>query len=192
MDRTALYHSFLRDNIDELVDECPGDLADFMLDPRFSPSGHGFDCLVLAIKHTRNSEPYLQRWIDWIAEERFDSAGPRHYEPSYMYGYLQDLPDDASFRAVRDAAHAHIVHLLRSPEKVARAWHNLEGLLKTGYAAADEVVTAIKRSGLKKDQLGSDVLRYPLSALWALSRDPTGQSKEFEAAMRLVEQNRPE
>jgi hypothetical protein len=72
-----------------------------------------------------------------------------------------------------------------------QAWHNLEGLLNARYPAAEEVVTAISRSGLRGDQLGSDVLRYPLGALWELSRDPTGQSKEFEASMRLVEQNGP-
>jgi hypothetical protein len=162
-----------------------------MLDPRFPPSGTGLDCLVLAIRHTRNSEPYVQRWIDWITEERFDSAGPGHGSPHIMYGYLQDHRDDARFRAVQVAAHAHIVHLLRSPEKVAQTWHNLEGLLTNSYAAADEVVTAIGHSGLRGDQLGSDVLRYPLGALGELSRDPTGQSTEFKAAMRLVAQNRP-
>ena len=68
---TVYYEKFLRDNISELVEECPDDLADFMLDAQFSASSTGVDCLVLAIRHSSDFEPYVQRWIDWIAEGTF-------------------------------------------------------------------------------------------------------------------------
>jgi hypothetical protein len=147
------YYQFLRHNIDELVEECPEDLAEFMLDPRFPVSTLGLECLFLAIEHSRSSEPYIRRWIDWIAEERFDSPTPG--DATYtMYTLLRDHPDDARLRPVRVAAHNHIVHLLQSPGKLAQeALH--------------------------------------LNALWELSRDRTGQSKEFEDFWRLVALRRP-
>jgi hypothetical protein len=141
------YYQFLRHNMDALVDECPDDLAEFMLDRRFPVSHVGVHCLILAIKHSSNSEPYIQRWIDWIAEERFDSAtsGNATYT---MYTFLGDHLGDGRLRALRDAAHSHIVHLLQSPEKVTQARIHLNALVTARYAAADELVTAITNSGL--------------------------------------------
>ena len=147
------YHEFLRHNIDELVEECPEDLAEFMLDPRFPVSHFGLYCLFLAIQHSRNSEPYIRRWVDWIAEERFDSPTP--WNATYtMYNLLRDHPDDVRLRPVREAAHNHIVHLLQSPEKLTQA-------------------------------------ALHLNALWELSRDQTGKSKEFEDFWRLLALRRP-
>ena len=59
------------------------------------------------------------------------------------------------------------------------------------YAAADKVVTAIRRSGLRRDQLGSDVLRYALDALLKLVRDPTGRSEKFHDLLMFVLENEP-
>jgi len=179
------YYEFLMDNINELVDECPADLADFMLDPRFPVDLNGLHCLILAIEHSGSFERYAQRWIDWILEGRFDSFGPGHVEPGALYNSLQERRDNPRFGAVRAAAHIHFVHLLQSPEKVDQAGHHLRGLLIERYAASDELVTAITRSGLRKDQLESDVLRLHLDALWQLSRDPSG-SPDFEALRRVA------
>jgi hypothetical protein len=179
------YYQFLRHNIDALLDECPEDLADFMLDPRFPVSLNGLHCFILAIEHSRNPEPYIRRWIDWIAEERFDSATPGDATDA-MYAFLGSHRDDARLRAIRVAAHNHLVDLLRSPEKVTQARLHLNALVTEKYAAARELVTAITTSGLRRDQLESDDLRLLLDALWELSRDPTGQSKEFNALWRRV------
>jgi hypothetical protein len=186
-----VYYEFVRDNISELVEECPDDLADFMLDAQFSASSYGVDCLVLAIKHSSDFEPYVQRWIDWIAEGRFDSTGPGYGNTTVMYGYLDSYLDNARFTPVRVAAHAHLVHLLQPPQKTAEAWKNLLAILSKRYRAADEVVTAIRRSGLRRDQLGSDVLRYAFDGLLELVRDPTGQSKNFHDLLKFVRQNQP-
>jgi hypothetical protein len=183
---TVYYQKFLQDNISELVQECPDDLADFMLGAQFSASSTGVDCLVPAIQHSSDFEPYVQRWIDWIAEGRFDSAGPGYGNTTVMYRYLDRYLDNARFRAARVAAHAHLVHLLQSPEKVSQARLHLNALVMAPYAAADELVAAITNSGLRRDQLESAALRLPLDALWELSRDPTGQSKEFHALLRLI------
>jgi hypothetical protein len=188
---TAYYQRFLRDNIVELVEECPDDLADFMLDAQFSASSAGVDCLVLALEHSSDFEPYVQRWIDWIVEGRFDSAGPGNANTTVMYGYLGHYLDNPRFRAVRVAAHAHLVQLLQSPEKIAQAWRHLQAILSAPYAAADEVVTAIERSGLRRDQLGSDAFRYAWDGLLELSRDPTGRSKKFHDLLMFVLQNEP-
>jgi hypothetical protein len=114
------YYQFLWRNIDELADECPDDLAEFMLDPRFPLSHLGLFCLFLAIEHSTNSEPYIQRWLDWIAEERFDSPTPDNATYT-MYNLLRDHPDDARLRPVRVAAYNHLVHLVQSPEKLPQA-----------------------------------------------------------------------
>jgi len=188
---TAYYERFLRDNIAELAEKCPEDLADFMLDAQFSASSAGVDCLVLAIKHSSDFEPYVQRWIHWLTEGRFDSAGPGYGNTTVMYGYLGSNVDNARFRAVRVAAHAHLVHLLQSPQKVTQAWRNLQAILSARYAAADEVVTAIRHSGLRRDQFGSDVLRYALDGLLELVRDPTGQSDKFHNLLMFVLENGP-
>jgi hypothetical protein len=187
---TAFYLPFLRDNVAELVEECPDDLADFMLDAQFSASSPGLDCLVLAIEHSSDFEPYVQRWIDWIAEGRFDSTGPGDGNSAVMYGCLNKYLDNARFTPVRVAAHAHLVHLLQSPQTTAEAWDNLQGILSARYGAADEVVTAIRRSGLRRDQLGSDVLRYAFDGLLELVRDPTGKSEKFLDLLEFL-QNQP-
>jgi hypothetical protein len=188
---TVYYEKFLRDNIDELVEECPDDLADFMLDAQFSASSTGVDCLVLAIKHGSDFEPYVRRWIDWIAEGRFDSTGPGYGNTTVMYGYLNSYLDNARFTPVRVAAHAHLVHLLQSPRTTAEAWRNLQAILSERYGAADEVVMAIRHSGLRRDQLGSDVLRSAFDGLLELVRDPTGKSKKFRDLLMFVLQNQP-
>jgi hypothetical protein len=147
------YYQFLRHNIDALVVECPEDLAEFMLDPQFAVSHLGLHCLFLAIQHSRNFEPYVRRWIDWIDEERFDSPTPNNATYT-MYALLRDHPDDARLRPVRVAAHNHIVDLLQSPEKHIQAALHLD-------------------------------------ALWELSRDQTGKSKEFEDFWRFLALRRP-
>jgi hypothetical protein len=162
------YYEFLRHNIDALVDECPEDLADFLLDRRFPVSLLGLQCFILAIKHSRNPEPYIQRWIDWIAEERFDSETPGDATAT-MYAFLGSHRDDARLRAIRIAAHTHIVHLLQSPEKVTQARFHLDAVVTEKYGAALELVTAITSSGLRRDQFESDDLRVLLDALWELS-----------------------
>jgi hypothetical protein len=97
------------------------------------------------------------------------------------------------FTAVRVAAHAHLVHLLQSPQKTAEAWDNLQAILSARYGAADEVVTAIRHSGLLRDQLGSDVLRYAFDELLELVRGPEKQEiprlvdvRSAESAARRV------
>jgi hypothetical protein len=176
--RKRPYYSFLRNNIAELVEEHPDDLAGLHARPPILGERLGPDSLVLATKHSTDFEPYVQRGSTGSRWDAFTRPDRATENTTVMYGYLGRYLDNARLRAVRVAAHAHLVHLLQSPEKVAQAW-KFRAILSAPYAAADEVVTAIRRSGLRRDQLGSDVLRYALDGLWELARDPTGQSEKF-------------
>ncbi len=186
------YYQFLRDNIEQLVRECPEDLADVMLGPEFSARGSGLDSLVLAVEHSTDPEPYVRRWIDWIDEGRFDSAGPDHGNCQVMYSYLQDHRADPQFTAIRTAAHIHLVQLVKSPERVNEAWHNLRGMFEARYALAGEALAAIIRSGVQLDDLESGPLRYPVGAVRYLAADPTGgHSAQFGDWLTLVARHRP-
>jgi hypothetical protein len=186
------YYQFLRDNIGQLVRECPEELADVMLDPKFSAGGTGLDSLVLAIEYSADPEPYVRRWIDWIEEGRFDSAGPDHGNCQVMYSYLQDHPVDPQFAVIRTAAHIHLVQLVKSPEKVNEAWHNLRGMFEARYAFAGEALAAISRSGIQLDDLESGPLRYPVGAVRYLAADRTGgHSTQFGDWLTLLAQHGP-
>ena len=186
------YYQFLRDNIEQLVRECPEDLAEVMLGPTFSAGGTGVDCLVLVIEHSTDPEPYARRWIDWIEAGRFDSAGPDNGNSQVMYSYLQDHRADPRFTPIRTAAHLHLVQLVKSPEKVNEAWHNLRGMFEARYALADEALVAITRSGLQLDDLESGPLRYPLGAVRHLAADPTGgHSAQFGDWLALLNRHTP-
>jgi hypothetical protein len=194
---TAHYlHQFLQDNIDELVSNCPEDLADFIAAPQFSPHNGDLDCLVLVMERSRNVEPYVRRWIDWIAEGGFDGPEPSYGNATVMWGYLVTNWDDARFQPVRLAAVAHVVHLLQSQENLLGAWHQFQGILSEarsaeGSAIAEEVRTAIQRSGLRRDQIGSDALRSAIDALWELSRDPMERSGKFQDLFMFFLNNPP-
>jgi hypothetical protein len=84
-----------------------------------------------------------------------------------MNAFLGSHRDDARLRAIRVAAHTHIVHLLQLPEKVTQARFHLDAVVTEKYGAARELVTA--SSGLRRDQLESDDLHLLLDALWELS-----------------------
>ncbi|MCA1481397.1 hypothetical protein, partial [Bradyrhizobium sp. NBAIM08] len=99
------YRHFLRHNIEELVEQCPDDLAGFMLDPEFPVKWNGLECHLLAIRHNPRPGAYVQRWLEWIADGCFDSADDeRMCRTLYQ---LLSLCRDAPFAAVRGAVHAH-------------------------------------------------------------------------------------
>ena len=144
------------------------------------------------MEYSANPEPYVRRWIDWIEEGRFDSAGPDHGNCQVMYSYLQDHPVDPQFAVIRTAAHIHLVQLVKSPEKVNEAWHNLRGMFEARYAFAGEALAAITRSGIQLHDLESGPLRYPVGAVRHLAADRTGgHSTQFGDWLTLLAQHGP-
>lgn len=188
--RTMLYQTFLAKNIQHIVAECPGDLAEFLLDPRFGPQGLNLDCLVLAIEHSPEPARFVRHWTGWLADGRFDTATTERGSVGVMYSYLDVHWGEPRFTEVSAVAHQRLVTLLASQDTVSEAWRHLEGLLGCEYAGAREVVAALGRSGQQLTGAQRETLRYPLAALFALANGRE-QGRSYDYWFDLALQNRP-
>ena len=91
--------------------------------------------------------------------------------------YLGSHRDDAPFRTVRVAPSSTSFIYCCHRRSSHRHGNISKPFFRCGTHLADDVGTAIGRSGLRRDYLGSDVLRYAVDGLLELVRDPTGQAK---------------
>lgn len=187
---TAFYHTFLVANIAEVLAECPDKLADYLLDPQFGPEGYNVDCMVVAIQHSPDPEPFIRHWIKWLGDGLFDKPRPPRGATTIMYAALDDHAHDPRFATIADAAHVHVVRILGSSGNVGGTWWHLRGLLEQRYKRADEVVSTIRRSGVPIDETKRQVLQYQLRALVALA-DGSAGGKSYYDWMSLVSENGP-
>jgi hypothetical protein len=174
---TYFYYKVLSEDADEVFANCSEEITEYLTDPCFGPKGNrNLDCVVIAIEHSRDPLPFIKHWIDWLDAGLFDSE---NRTSGSIYYYLDLHPDDPKFRQIAQAAHAHIVELLSSPDRVVQTWWHLRGLLERKYAGANKVVAAVRRSGLQLDDTQQQILHYQLGTLVALAEGSAG-GKSFD------------
>ena len=168
------YYAFVRDNVEELLDQCPEALAAAVLAPGFASANYGVDTLALVIGHSRNPEPFVRSWITSITQGQFDTSSA-DYVRGILYAVLGREGAEPGIRPVREAAHAHVVRLLQSPATVAPASRHLSSMVKRRYPAAAEVLASHAGARLDREVMASEAIRVPLTALRAVAYKAHGR-----------------
>lgn len=176
----AHYHTFFHRHASVVLEACRDEMAAYVLIPDRGPLNCNVDTICAVIEKADDPEPFLQRWIDWINDGRFDGNRATGDETAeILYEVLTDARKDGATRLepVVQAVHDRVCMLLKSRDNAVKGLYHLVSMIQAEYAGAGEVLADMRRrvsyGGYSKEEfrlLG--LLQATLRILAAVNEDP--------------------
>ncbi|MEP7265668.1 MAG: hypothetical protein ABI772_14275, partial [Bacteroidota bacterium] len=144
----VIYNTFIQKHFKEIEKKCNDDILNYLLIPDRGPRKYNVDTFAYIIEHGSNTLPFIEKWISWIKQGRFDGGEKDNEGSEILYLKFNHISPSKQelFQPIIKAAHDHVYYLLKlslTETDINKGLYHLIGMLHGKYKHAEEIKSEV-------------------------------------------------